>query len=68
MDRGLGIQLSPNETSTLERIMWGVDQDDLRVSDLAQLVSLQLIEPDDGVWLLTEMGVQLLARIRERAE
>ena len=68
MDRGLGVQLSPNETSTLERIMWGVDQDDLRVSDLAQLVSLQLIEPDNGVWLLTEMGVQLLARNRERAE
>lgn len=68
MDRGRRTQLSPNEASTLERIMSGVDQDNFRVSDLAQLVTLQLIEPDNGVWLLTEMGVQHLARERKLAE
>jgi hypothetical protein len=63
MNRGLRAQLSPNEESTLWRIARATPaQEQLRPTDVAQLVALQLVEIRNGVWCLTEMGSQRLAK------
>jgi hypothetical protein len=68
MDRGLRSQLSPNEESTLRLLsMVGHDQALMRLSDLARLKALRLIEVrEGGLWALTEIGVQRLAVVPAR--
>ena len=67
MDRGLRSQLSPNEEITLRLLsIAGHDQDLLRLADLAQLHALRLTELCDGVWKLTEMGLQRLSKVAKK--
>ena len=57
MDRGLPAQLSPNEETALRKIAAGsTDQDQIRLTYLAQLAALQLIEARNGKWQLTVIG------------
>ena len=67
MDRGLRSQLSPNEEITLRLLsIAGHDQDLLRLADLMQLRALRLTELHDGVWTLTEMGLQRLSKVAKK--
>lgn len=64
MDRGLRAQLSPKEQATLRQISIAESQqDDLRPEDLQQLVLLKLIEREDGLWRLTEVGAQRVSTL-----
>ena len=64
MERGLLVELSPNEESALQRIAIGFDQTGLRLDYLTRLKLLALVEARDNALVLTALGAQRIATLR----
>jgi predicted transcriptional regulator len=62
MERGLLVELSPNEETALQRIAQGVmPTKDMESHHLARLKQLALIEETGGDFKLTDLGRRRLA-------
>ncbi|GEP61968.1 hypothetical protein RSO01_91340 [Reyranella soli] len=67
MERGLLVELSPNEESALQRIAFGFDQTGLRLDYLTRLKLLALVEPRDSALVLTALGARRVATLHDSA-
>ena len=67
MERGLLVELSPNEESALQRIAFGFDQTGLRLDYLTRLKVLALVEVRDRALVLTALGARRVATLRDSA-
>ena len=67
MERGLLVELSPNEERALQRIAFGFDQTGLRLDYLARLRLLALVEARDSALGLTALGARRIAKLHDGA-
>ena len=67
MERGLLVELSPNEESALQHIALGFDQTGLRLDCLTRLKLLELVEARDSALVLTALGARRVATLHDGA-
>jgi hypothetical protein len=67
MERGLLVELSPNEESVLQRIAFRFDQTGLCLDYLTRLNLLALVEARDSALVLTALGARRVATLHDSA-
>ena len=67
MERGLLVELSPNEERALQRISFRFDQTGLRLDCLMRLKLLALVEARDSALVLSALGARRVAALHDSA-